>query len=144
MPNEKLYCFTCKRWISPGWWERHMASERHRNCVLGIPPPAYSWKTGKPADEDQPEDEPTAVQDDSFDGEQDADTRTPCGGGSRRITPGSEYWRSDGKAYHNGCVSLATTRPLNPPQTAQAAQRQAGKRVAGTGVQLGAGRAQNG
>ena len=52
--------------------------------------------------------------------------------------------RDDGKAYHNNCVPLATTRPLNPAQAAQAAPQQAGKLVAVNPVQLGAGRPQNG
>ena len=55
MPNEKLYCFTCKRWIPPVWWERHMASIRHRNCVLGIPPPPFTRKTSQPDDDDEPD-----------------------------------------------------------------------------------------
>ena len=29
-----------------------MASERHRNCVLGIPPPPFTWKKGKTDDDD--------------------------------------------------------------------------------------------
>ena len=53
--------------------------------------------------------------------EDDDDPRAPCGGCSKRITPGSEYWRDDGRAYHCNCVPLATTRPLNPTQAAQAA-----------------------
>ena len=113
-----------------------MASIRHRNCVLGIPPPPFTWKTGKPADPLDKADEAD---------EADApDTRAQCGGCSRRITPGSEYHRDDGNAYHNNCVPLTTTRPLNPPQTAQDAHQQAGKLLAGVGVQLGAGRPQNG
>ena len=72
----------------------------------------------------------------------DPDTRAQCGGCSKRITPGVEYHRDDGKVYHNGCVDVATTRPLNPPQTAHAAPQQAGKLIAGVGVQLGAGRPQ--
>ena len=74
----------------------------------------------------------------------DPDTRARCGGCSKRITPGFAYWRDDGRAYHNGCVPLATTRPLNPAQAAHAAPQQAGRLVAGVGVQLGAGRPQNG
>ena len=70
--------------------------------------------------------------------------RWPCGGCSRRITPGSEYHRDDGNAYHNNCVPLTTTRPLNPPPTAQDAPQQAGKLLAGVGVQLGTGGPQNG
>ena len=69
----------------------------------------------------------------------DTDTRTPCGGCSMRITPGSEYWRSDGNAYHVNCVPLTTTRPMNPTQTAQAAPQQAAPLVSGVGVQLGTG-----
>ena len=75
--------------------------------------------------------------------EADPDTRARCGGCSRRITSGSEYHRDDGNAYHNNCVPLTTTRPLNPPPTAQCAPQQAGKLLAGVGVQLGAGRPQN-
>ena len=133
MPNEKLYCFTCKRWIPPVWWERHIASTRHRNRILGIPPPPFTWKTGKPADALDKADEADAP-----------DTRAQCGGCSRRITPGSEYRRDDGNAYHNNCVPLSTTRPLNRPQAAQEAPQQAGKLLAGVGVQLGAGGPQNG
>ena len=76
--------------------------------------------------------------------EDDHDTRARCGGCSRRITSGSEYHRDDGNAYHNNCVPLATTRPLNPAQAAHAAPQQAGRLVAGVGVQLGTGRPQNG
>ena len=76
--------------------------------------------------------------------EVDPDTRTACGGCSRRITPGYAYWRDDGRAYHNNCVPLATNRPLNPAQATQAAPQQAGKLLAGVGVQLGTGRPQNG
>ena len=72
------------------------------------------------------------------------DTRARCGGCSKRITPGFEYWRDDGRAYHNNCVPLATTRPLNPAQAAQAAPQQAGKLLAGESVQLGTGRPKNG
>ena len=133
MPSEKLYCFTCKRWIPPVWWERHMASIRHRNCVLGIPPPAFNRKTDQPADD--------ADDADALDA---PDTRARCGGCARRITPGSEYHRDDGNAYHNNCVPLTTTRPRNPAQAAQGAPQQAGKLVAGVGVQLGTGRPQNG
>ena len=74
----------------------------------------------------------------------DHDTRARCGGCSRRITSDSEYHRDDGNAYHNNCVPLTTTRPLNPPPTAHAAPQQAGKLLAGVGVQLGTGRPQNG
>ena len=113
-----------------------MASTRHRNCILGIPPPPFTWKTGKPADPLDKADEAD---------EADApDTRSQCGGCSRRITSGSEYHRHDGNAYHNNCVPLATTRPLNPAHAAQAAPQQAGKLAAGVSVQLGAGRPQNG
>ena len=70
-----------------------------------------------------------------------ADARVSFGGCSKRTTPGAEYWRDYGNPYHNGCVPLATTRPLNPAQTAQAAPQQARTRVAGVG-QLGAGRPQ--
>ena len=80
--------------------------------------------------------------DDSDDG--DPDPRTQCGGCARRITPGREYWRDDGRAYHKGCVPLATTRPLNPAQAAQGAPQQAPKRLAGVGFQLGTERPQNG
>ena len=55
MTSEKLYCFTCKRWITAVWWERHMASTRHRNRVLGIPPPPFTWKKVKTDDDDEPE-----------------------------------------------------------------------------------------
>ena len=128
-----------------------MASLRHRNCILGIPPPPYSWKTGRSADLPEEDDGDDAEADgleedvganagDEADAPDEADTRTQCGGCSRRITPRSEYWRDDGRAYHNGCVPLATTRPLNPAQAAHAAPQQAGKRVAVVGVQSGAGR----
>ena len=124
--TEKTYCFTSKRWIPPVWWERHIASKRHLNCVLGIPPPPFTWKTDKPAD--------------PLDKADEADTRSQCGGCSKRITPGSEYWRDNGLAYHNNCVPLVTTRPLNPTQMAQAAPHQGGKLLAGVGVHLGAGK----
>ena len=130
--TEKTYCFTCKRWIPPVWWERHMASTRHRNCVLGIPRPPFTWKTGKPADPLDKADEA-----DPLDKADEADTRSQCGGCSRRITPGSEYHRDDGRAYHNNCVPLATARPRNRPQTAQGTPQQAGKLVAGVRRQLG-------
>ena len=64
MPREQLYCFTCKRWIPPAWLVRHMASERHRNCVLGIPPPPFTWKKGKTDDEDEPEEDASTVEND--------------------------------------------------------------------------------
>ena len=73
------------------------------------------------------------------------DPRPQCGSCSKRIAQGYAYWRHDGRAYHNNCVPLSTTRPLNSSQAAQAAPQQAGKLVAGVlSVQLGAGRAQNG
>ena len=107
----------------------------------GSLPPSSSLQTkGKPADEDEPEEDLTRVNssDDNDDGE--PDTRTPYGGCLRHITPGSEYWRDDGNPYHNGCVPFVTTRPLNPTQTAQATPQQASTLVAGLGVQLGAGK----
>ena len=110
-----------------------MASIRHLRCVLEGPPTSSgsTRKTRRPADPLDKADAP--------------DTRAQCGGCSRRITPRSEYHRDDGKAYHNNCVPLATTRPLNPAHAAQAAPQQAGKLLAGMGgVQLGAGRPQNG
>ena len=73
-----------------------------------------------------------------------ADARVSCGKCAKRITPGVEYWRDDGNPYHNNCIPLATTGPLNPAQTAQTAPQQARTLVAGVGVQLGAGRPQNG
>ena len=141
--NEKTYCWTCKRWIAPVWWERHMASLRHLRCVLEGPP-AFSGSTREtrqcagPLDDGDEPDEP-----DEPDEADNPDTRAQCGGCSRRITPGSEYHHDDGKAYHNNCVPLNTTRPLNRPQTAQVARRQAGKLVAGVVVQLGTGEPQN-
>ena len=144
--TEKRYCWTCKRLIAPAWWERHMASMRHLRCVLEGPP-ASSGSTRKtrqragPLDDDDEPDE----ADEAADGDKPGkpDTWAQCGGCSRRITPGSEYHRDDGKAYHNNCVPLTTTRPLNRPQTAQVARRQAGKLVAGVSVQLGTGEPQN-
>ena len=138
--TEKTYCWTCKRLIPTVWWARHMTSIRHLRCVLEGPPPSGSTrKTRRPADPLDKADE--ADQPAALDEADEADTRARCGGCSRRITPRSEYHRDDGKAYHNNCVPLTTTRPLNPTQTAQAAPKQAGKPVAGVRVQLGAGRA---
>ena len=125
----RVYCFKCKKEILPSWWTRHMQSIGHVRRAHGDPPPFVQPKTGQPAALD----------------EADApDTRAQCGGCSRRITPGSEYHRDDGNAYHNNCVPMTTTRPINPPPTAQDAPQQAGKLLAGVGVQLGAGRPQNG
>ena len=134
--SEKRYCWTCKRSIAPVWWERHMASLRHLRCVLEGPPPA-SGSTGKTRKGAGPLDAGDAADD----ADEPDDTRTQCGGCSRRIAPGFEYHRDDGRAYHNNCVPLATTRPLNRPQTAQAAPQQDGKLLVGVGVQLGTGSA---
>ena len=123
--TEKTYCWTCKRSLTPARWERHIQSIGHVRRALGDPPPFVQPKTG------QPSAEADVLEED--------DTRTQCGGCSRRITPGSEYWHDDGCAYHNGCVPLATTRPMNPAQTAQAAPQQTSTLVAGIGVQLGTG-----
>ena len=126
-----VYCWTCKKSLTPARWERHIQSIGHVRRALGDPPPFVQPKTGQPAAEDDALDE--------------ADTRAQCGGCSRRIRPGYEYHRDDGNAYHNGCVPLATTRPSNRPQTAQVAPQQAGKPLAEVGaVQLGAGGPQNG
>ena len=121
----KVYFWTCEKSLTPARWGRHIESIGHVRRALGDPPPFVQPKTG------QPTAEADALEED--------DTRTQCGGCSRRITPRSEYWRDDGRAYHNGCVPLATTRPLDPTQTAQAAPQQASTLVAGVGVQLGAG-----
>ena len=134
---EKTYCWTCKRWITPARWERHMASLRHLRCVLEGPPSSSgstreTRQCAGPLDDGDEPDEPD-----------NPDTRARCGGCSRRITAGSEYHRDDGNAYHNGCVPLTATRPRNRPQAAQVGPRQAGKLVAGVGDQLGAGRHQN-
>ena len=149
--SAQVYCWTCKRSLTPARWERHIQSIGHVRRALGDPPPFVQPKTGQPADPldkadqaDEPAaldkaDEPAALD------EADApDTRAQCGGCSRRITSGSEYHRDDGNAYHNNCVPLATIRPLNPAHADQAAPQQAGKLVAGVGVQLGMGRPQNG
>ena len=128
---EKRYCWTCKRSIAPVWWERHITSVGHVRRALGDPPPFVHPKTRQTAGPLDDGDNPDAP-----------DPRARCAGCSRRITAGSEYRRDDGKAYHNNCVPLATTRPLNPAQTGRDAPQQAGKRVAGVGVQLGAGRPQ--
>ena len=129
---EKRYCWTCKRSIAPAWWQRHMASLGHVRRALGDPPPFVQPKTGQPSAEADPLEE-----DDGDETEADAldkpDTRTQCGGCSRRITPEAEYWRDDGRAYHNNCVPLETTHPLDPTQTAQAAPQQASTLVAGVG-----------
>ena len=125
---EKRYCWTCKRSIAPAWWQRHMASVGHVRRALGDPPPFVHPKTRKGTNaliDDEP-DEPDEAD--------EPDTRVQCGGCSRRITPGREYHRDDGKAYHNGCVPLATTRPRNRPQAPQVDPQQAGKLVAGVGA----------
>ena len=126
----KVYCWTCRRSLTPARWERHIQSIGHVRRALGDPPPFVQPKTRQRAAEADALDEP--------------DTRAQCGGCSRRITPGAEYWRDDGRVYHCNCVPLTTTRPLNPAQAAQAAPQQAGKLLAGDGVQLGTGRPQNG
>ena len=96
-----------------------MASLRHLRCVLEGPPPSSgsTRETRKGAGPLDDGDNP--------------DTRAQCGGCSPRITSGFEYHRDDGRAYHNGCVPLTTTRPRNRPQAAQVAPQQAGKLVAG-------------
>ena len=145
--SEKRYCWTCKRSIAPVWWARHMTSGGHVRRALGDPPPFVHPKTRRRAgrlDDDDDDDEADEAGEAGEAGDGDKpDTMTRCGGCSRRITPGSEYHRDDGKAYHNNCVPLTTTCPRNRPQTAQVAPQQAGKLVAGVGVQLGAGRPQN-
>ena len=116
--NDKRYCWTCRRWIPPAWWERHTSSLNHLRAALEGPPSTGSTgKTRRPADP--------------------PDTRSQCGRCSRRITSGFEYHLDDGRAYHNNSVPLATTRPRNRPQTAQGTPQQAGKLVAGVVVQLG-------
>ena len=123
-----VYCWTCKRSLTAPRWERHIQSIGHVRRALGDPPLLVQPKTGQPAALDKADeaDEPAVLD------EADApDTRAQCGGCSRRITSGSEYHRDDGNAFHNNCVLLATTRPLNPAQTSQAAPQQAGKLVAG-------------
>ena len=121
----EVYCWTCRKTLTAPRWERHIQSIGHVRRALGDPPPFVQPKMGQPAAEAAEPDE--------------ADTPTPCAGCSRRITPGAEYWRDNGLAFHNGCVPLATTRPLDPTQTAQAAPQQDSTLVAGVGVQLGAG-----
>ena len=137
----KVYCWTCRRSLTPARWERHIQSIGHVRRAHGDPPPFVQPKTGQPAALDKADeaDEPAVLD------EADApDTRAQCGGCSRRITSGSEYHRDEGNAFHNNCVTLATIRPLNPAPAAQAAPQQAGKLVAGVGVQLGTGGPQNG
>ena len=130
----KRYCWTCRTEITPARWARHIKSIGHVRRAAGDSPPFVQPKA-RDAAEDEPEEELTDgnSSDDHDDGE--PDTRTPCGGCSKRITPGSEYWRDDGRAYHNGCVPLATTRPLDPTRTAQAAPQQASTLLAGVGAQ---------
>ena len=94
-----------------------MASVGHVRRAMGDPPPFVHPKTRKGAG---------PLSDDDDDDEADE--------------PGFENHRDDGRAYHNNCAPLAATRP----QTVQAAPQQAGKLVAGVGVQLGMGRPQNG
>ena len=105
---------------------------------MGDPPPFVHPKTRKgtgPLSDDDDDDE----ADEAGDGDK-PDTRARCAGCSRRSGPGFEYHRDDGKAYHNGCVTLTATRPRNRPQGAKGAPQLAGKLVAG----LGTGRPQNG
>ena len=49
--TEKTYCWTCKRWITPARWERHMASLNHLRAALEGPPSTGSTdgKTRRPA-----------------------------------------------------------------------------------------------
>ena len=138
MTSATVYCWTCKKSLTPARWDRHIQSIGHVRRALGDPPPFVQPKTGQPSAEADPleEDDGDETEADALD---EPDTRTQCGGCSRRITPEAEYWRDDGRAYHNGCVPLATTRPLDPTQTAQAAPQQASTLVAGVGVQLGTG-----
>ena len=136
---EKRYCWTCKRLITPVWWERHMGSLWHLRCVLEGPPPTSgstreTRKGASPLNDDDDDDD-----DEADDGDK-PDTRSQCGGCSRRITSGFEYHLDDGRAYHNNCVPFATTRTLNCPQTAQGISQQAEKFLAG---ELGTGRPQN-
>ena len=121
--QDAKYCWTCKRSIAPSHWGRQQNSAAHGRRVLGIP---------------HPDERPVKTQHGNPVAE--ADTQPQCGGCSQRIKPGHAYWRDDGCAYHNGCVPLATTRPLDPTQTAQAAPQQASTLVAEVRVQLGAGK----
>ena len=105
--KDAKYCWTCKRSIAPSHWGRHQKSAAHGRRVLGIPHP-----DGRPVKTQHGNSAAEAAE---------ADTQPRCGGCSRPITPGHAYWRDDGCAYHNGCVPLATTRPLDPTQTSQAA-----------------------
>ena len=124
----KVYCWTCRKPLTAPRWERHIQSIGHVRRALGDPPPFVHQNTRQGAD---------PLSDENDDDEADEpDTRVQCGGCSRRITPGSEYHRDDGKDYHNNCVPLATTRP----QAAQVAPRRAGKLLAGVGP-VGAGKA---
>ena len=141
----KNNCWTCRKAITPAWWNRHIVTIGHVRRAHGDPPPFVQPQTkGKPADEDEPEEDFTSITSSNDGDAGDPDTRAQCDGCSRGITPGREYYRDDGNAYHNNCVPLTTTRPLNRPQAAQVDPRQAGKLVAGVCVQLGAGRPQNG
>ena len=141
----KSYCWTCRKAITPAWWNRHIVTIGHVRRAHGDPPPFVHPQTkGKPADEDEPEEDVKSLTS-SDDGDAgDPDTRAQCDGCSGRIQPGVEYWRDDGRVYHNGCLPMVTTRPLNPAQAAQAAPQQSGTRLAGVSVQLGTGRPQNG
>ena len=140
MPSEvRNWCWTCRRALSPAWWDRHIQSIGHVRRALGDPLPFVQPKA-RDADEDEPEDDVTSLTSTDYGDVGGPDTRPWCGGCSKGIMPGSEYWRDNGLAYHNNCVPLATTRPLNPTQAAQAAPQQAAALVAGVGVQLGAGK----
>ena len=136
----KRYCWTCRTAITPSRWARHIKSIGHVRRATGDPPPFVQPQSkGQPDAEDEPEEGTPAGRPADEDDDGEPDTRTPCGGCSRRITPGSEYWRSDGRCYHVNCVPLATTRRMNPTQTAQAGPQQPSTLLAGVGLQLGAG-----
>ena len=138
---EKRYCWTCKRSIAPAWWQRHMASLGHVRRALGDPPPFVHPKTrqgdGPLSDDDDENDDDEADVGAALKSPNNPDLRVQCGGCSRRIEPGFEYHRDDGKDYHNNCVPLATTRP----QAAQGAPRRAGKLLAGVRRPVGRGKA---
>ena len=114
-----------------------MKSIGHIRRAHGDPPPFVQPQSkGKTADENEPEEDVTSLTSSEDGDAEDPDTQSTCGGCSKRIAPGAEFWRGNGLAYYNNCVPLATTRPLNPTQAAQAAPQQGVKLLAGVGVQL--------